>query len=155
MDKVLLGFAMDDIRVEAIGLVHNEICEINLVDWSDVISTIEFEIKFKDFLLHLDEYSHVIVIGWLHLIPSELRSRSQAYPNGDDELPLQGSLALRGGARPNPISMTVCQLIDLQENILILKGLDLVDGTPVLDIKPYIPFYDSELNTYLPSWTGG
>ncbi|MBG93163.1 MAG: hypothetical protein CL792_04195 [Chloroflexi bacterium] len=155
MDKVWLGFAMDDIRVEAIGLVHNEICEINLVDWSDVISTIEFEIKFKDFLLHLDEYSHVIVIGWLHLIPSELRSRSQAYPNGDDELPLQGSLALRGGARPNPISMTVCQLIDLQENILILKGLDLVDGTPVLDIKPYIPFYDSELNAYLPSWTGG
>jgi len=146
---------MEEIAIDEIGVVSNDVYRISLVDWSDVISTIKFNIKFKDYLMHLDDYSHVIVVGWLHLIPSVLRERSQAYPNGDTELPLQGSLALRGGARPNPIAVTICQLIDLQENELILKGLDLVDGTPILDIKPYIPFYDSEVNAQLPLWAGG
>ena len=146
---------MEEINIDEIGLVSNDVHQISLVDWSDVSSIVKFKSEFKDYLVHLDDYSHVIVVGWLHLIPSELRNRSQAYPNGDAELPLQGALALRGGARPNPISVTVCQIIDLQENELVLKGLDLVDGTPILDIKPYIPFYDSEVNARLPVWTGG
>ena len=146
---------MEEINIDEIGLVSNDVHQISLVDWSDVSSIVKFKSEFKDYLVHLDDYSHVIVVGWLHLIPSELRNRSQAYPNGDAELPLQGALALRGGARPNPISVTVCQIIDLQENELVLKGLDLVDGTPILDIKPYIPFYDSEMNAQLPVWAGG
>jgi|TARA_B100000530_G_scaffold200985_2_gene128160 tRNA-Thr(GGU) m(6)t(6)A37 methyltransferase TsaA len=146
---------MEEINIDEIGLVSNDVHQISLVDWSDVSSIVKFKSEFKDYLVHLDDYSHVIVVGWLHLIPSELRNRSQAYPNGDAELPLQGALALRGGARPNPISVTVCQIIDLQENELVLKGLDLVDGTPILDIKPYIPFYDSKVNAQLPVWAGG
>ena len=146
---------MEEIDIDVIGSVKNGEYQINLVDWSDVVSTIEFKIKFADYLVHLDDYSHVIVAGWLHLIPSELRNRAQTYPNGDAKLSLQGSLALRGGARPNPISVTVCKLIDLQDNELVLRGLDLIDGTPILDIKPYIPFYDSEVNARLPVWTGG
>ncbi|MFL2647090.1 MAG: TrmO family methyltransferase [Dehalococcoidia bacterium] len=146
---------MEEINIDEIGLVSNGVHQISLVDWSDVSSIIKFKIKFKDYLEHLDDYSHVIVVGWLHLIPSELRNRSQAYPNGDTKLPVQGALALRGGARPNPISVTVCQIIDLHGSELALKGLDLVDGTPILDIKPYIPFYDSEMNAQLPVWAGG
>ena len=146
---------MEEINIDEIGLVSNDVHQISLVDWSDVSSIVKFKSEFKDYLVHLDDYSHVIVVGWLHLIPSELRNRSQAYPNGDAELPLQGALALRGGARPNPISVTVCKLIDLQDNELVLRGLDLIDGTPILDIKPYIPFYDSEVNARLPVWTGG
>lgn len=146
---------MEEINIDEIGLVSNDVHQISLVDWSDVSSIIKFKTKFRDYLVHLDDYSHVIVVGWLHLIPSELRNRSQAYPNGNTELPVQGALALRGGARPNPISVTVCKIIDLQESELVLKGLDLVDGTPILDIKPYIPFYDSEVNAQLPVWAGG
>ena len=146
---------MEEINIDEIGLVSNDVHQISLVDWSDVSSIVKFKSEFKDYLVHLDDYSHVIVVGWLHLIPSELRNRSQAYPNGDAELPLQGALALRGGARPNPISVTVCQIIDLHGSELALKGLDLVDGTPILDIKPYIPFYDSEMNAQLPVWAGG
>ena len=146
---------MEEINIDEIGLVSNDVHQISLVDWSDVSSIVKFKSEFKDYLVHLDDYSHVIVVGWLHLIPSELRNRSQAYPNGDTKLPVQGALALRGGARPNPISVTVCQIIDLHGSELALKGLDLVDGTPILDIKPYIPFYDSEMHAQLPVWAGG
>lgn len=106
-------------------------------------------------LLGLRDYSHIIVIGWLHEIPEELRSRRRAYPAGDSRYPLQGALALRGGARPNPVSVTVCRLLGIEGATLRLEGLDLVDGTPVLDVKPYIAFYDAEPKATLPKWAGG
>ena len=106
-------------------------------------------------LLGLADYSHVIVIGWLHEIPQELRQRRQAYPAGDERYPLQGALALRGGARPNPISVTVCRLRAIEGPTLRLEGLDLVDGTPVIDVKPYIAHYDAEPKASLPKWARG
>ena len=89
------------------------------------------------------------------LNPAELRARLQAYPSGDARLPLQGALALRGGARPNPLSFTVCRLRKVAGRVLEVDGLDLVDGTPVLDVKPYIAFYDAEPNASLPKWARG
>jgi len=65
---------------------------------------------------------------------------------------LQGALALRGGARPNPISVTVCRLHSVEGATLHFEGLDLVDGTPVLDVKPYLAPYDSEPKASIPRW---
>ena len=103
----------------------------------------------------LSDYSHVIVVGWLHRIPDELRERTQAYPAGDDRLPIQGALALRGGARPNPLAVTACRLLRVEGAVLGVEGLDLIDGTPVLDVKPYIAHYDAVGDATIPRWAGG
>jgi tRNA-Thr(GGU) m(6)t(6)A37 methyltransferase TsaA len=144
------------IKIEPIGVVVNGEHDVSRRDWSRVRSEVRLRNdSLAEALLGLEDYSHVIVIGWLDQIPEELRERRQAYPSGDPRFPLQGALALRGGARPNPLSMTVCRLLGIDGSVLRLEGLDLVDGTPVLDIKPYIAYYDAEPKAKLPKWARG
>ncbi|MCC6236252.1 MAG: SAM-dependent methyltransferase [Dehalococcoidia bacterium] len=138
-----------------IGVVRNGEFDAARQDWRGVRSRLELRADLEAALLGLADYSHVIVLGWLHEIPQDMRSRTQAYPSGDQRLPLQGALALRGGARPNPISVTVCRLRGVAGAILEVEGLDLIDGTPVLDVKPYIAFYDAEPKASLPKWARG
>lgn len=144
----------DAIHLIPIGYVVNGEADIGREDWSRVRSQIRLREGLGAALLGLRDYSHVIVLGWLDRIPEELRSRLEAYPAGDERLPLQGALALRGGARPNPISFTVCKLDGIEGDTLRLEGLDLVDGTPVLDVKPYIAYYDAVPKAKLPKWAG-
>ena len=145
----------DPIALTSIARVENGERDAGRQDWRRVRSTIRLREGLGEALLGLEGYTHVIVIGWLHEIPEELRTRLQAYPAGDELLPLQGALALRGGARPNPLSFTVCRLLRVDGDTLEVEGLDLVDGTPVLDVKPYIPHYDAEPKAKIPKWAGG
>ena len=150
---------MDPIEVTPIGRVACDARDHARVDWSRVRSEIRLDAAafpgIAEALLGLEDYSHVIVVGWLDGIPEALRARRRAYPAGGERLPLQGALALRGGARPNPISVTVCRLLAVQGDVIRVEGLDLVDGTPVLDVKPYIAHYDSEPEATLPRWARG
>ena len=144
----------EEIHLEPIGYVANGEPDVARQDWSRVRSEVRLHEGLGAALVGLRDYLHVIVLGWLDRIPDELRARLQAYPAGDERLPLQGALALRGGARPNPISFTVCQLRGIEGDTLLLEGLDLVDGTPVLDVKPYIAYYDAVPKAKLPKWAG-
>jgi len=146
---------VNPIELTPIGTVVNGEHDVARGDWSRQRSEIHLREGFADRLIGLADYSHVIVIGWLHDVPEELRDRATAYPAGDDRLPLQGALALRGGARPNPLSFTVCELRGIEGATLIVEGLDLIDGTPVVDVKPYIAFYDARLDATLPRWAEG
>lgn len=147
---------MEPITLVPIGRVVCEERDPARQDWSRVRSQVVLDgaPDLGDALLGLADYSHVIVVGWLHEMPEEFRQRRQAYPGGDSRYPLQGSLALRGG-RPNPISVTVCRLRSIEGATLHVEGLDLVDGTPVLDVKPYIAHYDAEPKATLPRWARG
>ena len=64
-------------------------------------------------------------------------------------------MAPLGGARPNPFPFTVCRLRAIEGDSLHVEGLDLVDGTPVLDVKPYIPHYDAVPGATMPRWAEG
>ncbi len=138
-----------------IGYVRNGERDVARQDWRGVRSRVELRADLAAALLGLADYSHIVVLAWLHGIPDELRGRSQAYPSGDPKLPLQGALALRGGARPNPIAMTVCRLRNLDGAALEVEDLDLIDGTPVLDVKPYIAYYDAVPKSSIPKWARG
>lgn len=144
-----------EVHMEPIGAVAGAGDDVERQDWSRVRSEIRLQPEHLEALLGIEAYSHIIVIGWLHEIPDAMRSRRQAYPAGNDRFPLQGALALRGGARPNPVSFTVCRLLGIEGTTLRVEGLDLVDGTPVLDVKPYIAFYDSAPDASLPKWAQG
>ena len=137
-----------------IGVVRNGEHDPGRQDWTRVRSHIELEPDLAPALDGLDGFSHVIVVGWLDRIPPELRERRRAHPGGDEGLPLLGALALRG-ARPNPLAVTVCRLRAVRGASVEVEGLDLIDGTPVLDIKPYIAVYDSEPDATLPDWARG
>ncbi len=144
----------DEITMRPIGVVRNAEHDVALWDWARVESRIELRAEDAPRLLGLADYSHVIVVGWLDRFPREYRDRPTAYPAGDDRYPLQGVLALRGG-RPNPISVTVCELRKVEGATLVVRGLDLVDGTPVLDVKPYFPDYDAVPKAKVPKWARG
>ncbi len=142
------------ITLRPIGVVRNGETDAGRLDWSRVRSRIVLATGLADALLGLADYSHVIVVGWLHELPEAMRERRQAYPSGDDRYPLQGALALRG-ARPNPLTVTVCRLLRVDDATVEVEGLDLIDGTPVLDVKPYIAAYDAVPKASIPRWARG
>lgn len=149
-----MSSTLGPLEITPIGVVRNDEHDVRRQDWSRVRSEVELRPELADALDGLDGFSHVIVVGWLDQIPDELRERRQAYPGGDERLPLLGSFALRG-ARPNPIAVTVCRLRGVEGSTLRVEGLDLVDGTPVLDVKPYIAAYDAVPDAKLPQWAQG
>jgi tRNA-Thr(GGU) m(6)t(6)A37 methyltransferase TsaA len=142
------------ITLRPIGLVRNGEHDVALWDWTRVESRIELSEGHAERVLGLEGYSHVIVVGWMDQFPAEYLERPVAYPAGDERLPLQGVLALRGG-RPNPVSVSVCELRKVEGATLVVRGLDLVDGTPVIDVKPYIAHYDAVPKAKMPKWAGG
>lgn len=141
----------DGLHILPIGHVENKYDDLAKVSWGRVRSFILINEKFEEALKGLADFSHIFVLGWLHLFPDDLRNRTSAFPRGDSTLPELGSFALRG-ARPNPLSVTVCKLLKIEKNKILVEGLDLVNNTPVLDIKPYIPEYDSNSTASLPEW---
>jgi len=152
----MAGMSSDSasITLRPIGVVRNGETDAARVDWSRVRSRIVLAEGLAEALLGLPDYSHVIVVGWLHELPEAMRERRQAYPSGDDRYPLQGALALRG-ARPNPLSVTVCRLLKIDVGTIEVEDLDLIDGTPVLDVKPYIAAYDAVPKASIPRWARG
>lgn len=144
----------EPVPITPIGVVRNGQHDPARQDWSRVRSRIELRPDLAAALDGLEGFSHVIVVGWLDRIPEQLRERRQAHPGGDERLPLLGAFALRG-ARPNPIAVTVCRLRSVDGATVEVEGLDLIDGTPVLDLKPYIAVYDSEPDATLPDWARG
>jgi tRNA (adenine37-N6)-methyltransferase len=135
--------------LRSIGTVRSAFKEPELRDWDEVVSEIRIHRKWLKALKGIEEFSHVVVL--FYLSRSKGISR-QVHPKGRIDLPLIGMLATRSPRRPNPIAMTVCRLIKRRGTRLTVKGLDAVDGTPVLDIKPYIPDNDLVKRARVPSW---
>jgi tRNA-Thr(GGU) m(6)t(6)A37 methyltransferase TsaA len=73
-------------------------------------------------------------------------------PQERPEMPLIGIFAQRAKHRPNPLGVTSVELLGLNYNKIQVKGLDAIDGTPVLDIKPYIPIMDTKIDIKIPNW---
>jgi len=96
-------------------------------------------------------YSHLYVLFWMHEITEEKRLMLKVHPRGRTDLPLVGAFAVRTNLRPNPIGLTVVELVEAKENILTVRGLDAFNATPILDIKPYDP-WDVAKNAKVPKW---
>jgi len=141
-----------EINLTPIGFVRNNIKEPGIEDWRTVTSEIIIEENLKEALSRIDEYSHIIVIYWMHKLPPSQRSIIKVHPKANQNLPLVGVFASRSPARPNPIGVTTVKLLERRDNVLKVTGLDAINGTPVLDIKPYIPGDDSSTEAKTPGW---
>ena len=141
------------IAVKAIGVVRNKVRQRPPAgyEWSEVVAEIVIDSKLTEALDGLDGFSHIIVLYWLHQAASG-KVLLKVHPRGKQELPLTGLFATRSPNRPNPVGKATVRLLQRQGNILKVKGLDAIDGTPVIDVKPYIPGYDSVDDARVPQW---
>jgi tRNA-Thr(GGU) m(6)t(6)A37 methyltransferase TsaA len=96
-------------------------------------------------------FSHLFVLFWLSQIPDEQRMIMKVHPRGRMDMPLLGVFATRTNLRPNPIGLTLVELLKVEGNTLTVRGLDAFDGTPILDIKPF-DSWDTAKNARVPDW---
>lgn len=99
----------------------------------------------------IEDFSHLFVLFWLHEITEKQRKTMKVHPRGRRDLPLLGVFATRTNLRPNPIGLTLVELVKVEGNILKVRGLDAYDGTPVLDVKPF-DFWDMAKDAKVPAW---
>ena len=141
-----------------IGFVKNGVRETpRRPHWQlDTISELVVDPKWEEGLEGLEgleEFSHIIVLFWFDRLP-EKHVPLKVHPMHRLDLPVTGLFATRTPNRPNRIGETVVSLIERTGNILKVKGLDALDGTPILDIKPYLRSGDLIPDAKGPSWTG-
>lgn len=145
--------SMDRIELKPIGYVRNPVKAWTDIVWEEVISEIVVDERWLEALAGLEAFSHIWVIAWLDRVPPADRGTAlQVHPQQRQDLPLVGLFATRSPRRPNPIAITAVPLLARAGNVLQVKGLDLLDGTPVLDVKPYLSRGDRVARVKEPAW---
>ena len=143
-DKEVLKYSNKDIKLDF---------DAALSQGTDLIkSEIIINEEYLDCLEGIEDFSHLIILFWTNKVPNKARQIKKVHPAGLKEMPIKGIFATRSPVRPNPICKTTVKLIERKGKTLFVEGLDAIDNTPVVDIKPHIPFYDSPLNVKLADW---
>jgi tRNA-Thr(GGU) m(6)t(6)A37 methyltransferase TsaA len=141
---------LPSVTFKSIGIVRSELKKREHCNARDVIAEIVIDPSLKEGLDNLDEFSHIIVIYWLH--QSRQPFPLKVHPRYRKELTPVGVFASRSPDRPNPLAKTTVKLLARRDNVLKVQGLDAIDGSPVIDIKPYIPEIDSAKDARVPPW---
>jgi tRNA-Thr(GGU) m(6)t(6)A37 methyltransferase TsaA len=124
-------------------------------NWGTVVSRIELAEGFCDASFDgIESFSHLEVIFFFDQIPEEQIERRSRHPRGDTTWPKVGIFAQRGSVRPNRIGATIVRLEKREGRVLTVQGLDAVDGTPVLDIKPVMTEFLPRERVRQPGWAG-
>jgi len=144
---------LESFSVRPIGHVHSAYYQTEDVahthiGWTADTSQIHLLPRYAKALGGLQGYSHIIVLFWVH------KAKDWKMPKYHQKPPHVKLFATRMPVRPNSIGMSVVELLDFSADTgqITIKGLDALDGTPVLDIKPYIPNFDSYADASVPDW---
>jgi tRNA (adenine37-N6)-methyltransferase len=130
-------------RIKPIGIIHSpfKAREDTPIQPSRSRATGQVEVfkEYQEGLEDIEGFSHIILIYWFH--------KSKGYslkvkPFLDEQL--RGLFATRAPRRPNQMGLSVVKLLNRKENILTVKGIDVIDSTPLLDIKPYVPEFEPD-----------
>jgi tRNA-Thr(GGU) m(6)t(6)A37 methyltransferase TsaA len=114
---------------------------------------IEIDEAYRDALLGLDDFSHITVLYWFHENDTpEKRNTMQVHPRKDKQNPLRGVFATHSPLRPNLIALTICKILSIKDTTIFIEKIDALDGTPVIDIKCYIPSSELGSDIRLPEW---
>ncbi len=130
-----------------------QINPIGLVKRQGGRALIEIRPELAPALDGLAGFSHVWVFYWFHGNDRpEERAILKVHPRRDPTNPLTGVFATRSPVRPNLIGLTACRIVSIKNNILEVEDLDALEGSPVLDLKPYIPSIDALPKAKVPEW---
>lgn len=140
--------------IEAIGYVHGGRTDPTDDNWGQSRSTIELDpAKFgPDALAGLDAFSHAEIIFLFDKVAQEKIETGARHPRGRQDWPLTGIFAQRGKNRPNRLGVTVCKILAVEGTRLEVEGLDAIDGTPVIDIKPVMREFLPRGDVRQPVW---
>ena len=134
---------MESLQINPVGIIRK----------TDTIVGIEIFADYTDALLGLDGFSHIMVLYWFDQNDTaEKRRVLQVHPRKDPENPLTGVFATHSPQRPNLIGFTVCKIKSISGDFIEIEDIDAFDGSPVIDIKCYIPETDRDNNVHLPDW---
>lgn len=142
------------IALEPLGFVRGGRAEPIDDHWAGVEAEIVLDQARLDpeATLGLDTFSHAVVIFWFDRLDAARMQRGARHPRGNPAWPMTGILAQRGSPRPNRIGVTTCEILGVDGHRIRVRGLDAIDGTPVLDVKPYMRAFDPRGPIREPAW---
>jgi tRNA-Thr(GGU) m(6)t(6)A37 methyltransferase TsaA len=130
-----------------------QINPVGIIRKTDTIVAIDVFADYMDALLGLDGFSHILVLYWFDQNDTaEKRRVLQVHPRKDKRNPLTGVFATHSPQRPNLIGLTVCKIISINGSVIEIEDIDALDGSPVIDIKCYIPGSILDNDVRLPDW---
>ncbi len=130
-------------KINPIGYVRDQ----------DDCNVIEILPQYEEAIHGLEEYSHLILLVWFHKSDNEKdRSLLKVHPRHNKDNPLTGIFATRAPVRPNPVALFIPSIISIDKNIIRVSKTEAFDGTPVIDIKPYLPHIDSITDASAPDF---
>jgi tRNA (adenine37-N6)-methyltransferase len=142
------------ILMTAIGLVRGGRADPIDDDWGDVVSEIVLDERFPtDALDGLDEFSHVEVVYVFDQVDEATITVGARHPRGRSDWPKVGIFAQRAKGRPNRIGATTCEVVEVSGRVVTVRGLDAIDGSPVLDLKPYLVEFGPRTTVRQPAWS--
>lgn len=171
-DTVDVDEICGDMILRPIGIVRNNVASPALVagkdglkisgefeetmetfrDVPEAVSEIILKDEYTELCEDIEAYSHLVIIYWGHEITEDGRALKKVHPMGVSSNPLTGLFCTCSPARPNPVLMKVVPLIGVQGNVLTVRGLDAIDKSPVIDIKPYVREFYPQDNIRIPGW---
>ena len=142
------------VALDPIGRVRGGRAAPDDDDWGAVEARIELDTaRFgPEALLGLDGFSHAEVVFLFDRLPEDQISTGARRPRGNPDWPLVGIFAQRGRNRPNRLGVSACQVLRVEGTVLHVRGLDAIDGTPVLDIKPVMSGFQPRGAIREPDW---
>jgi tRNA (adenine37-N6)-methyltransferase len=142
------------ITLTPIGVVRSARVELNDDCWGEVRARIEVSDDFSPECLDgIEEFSHVEVIFFFDRVPEDSIERGARHPRGNPDWPKVGIFTQRGKSRPNRLGTTIARLVGREGQALIVEGLDAVEGTPVIDIKPVMAEFLPRTEIRQPQWS--
>lgn len=139
--------------VEPIAFVQNERKMIEDDDWGEVKSTIILTDAFTEESVEgIETFSHIEVIFYFHKVTDEQIQYTARHPRNNEAYPKVGIFAQRGKNRPNRLGKTIAKVMGREGKTIVVEGLDAIDGTPVLDIKPVMKEFLPREEIIQPDW---
>jgi tRNA (adenine37-N6)-methyltransferase len=142
------------IEINPIGYVRGGRKEPIDDDWGSVEATIELDAQQfdADVTAGLADFSHLDVVYVFHLVDDAKIQTGARHPRGREDWPLVGIFAQRAKGRPNRIGVTTCEIVSVDALAITVRGLDAIDGTPVIDLKPYMNEFAPRSDVREPAW---
>ncbi|MBM7541947.1 SAM-dependent methyltransferase [Amphibacillus cookii] len=142
------------ITLEPIGFAYNERDEIRDDYWGEVISEIILDTSFpEESLCKIESFSHLDIIFYFHKVEKKKIFTGARHPRNDENLPKVGIFGQRSKNRPNQLGLTTVKVLNREGRRLFVSGLDCINETPILDIKPVMEEFLPKGPIVQPEWT--
>ncbi|MCI1774924.1 SAM-dependent methyltransferase [Paenibacillus lautus] len=140
--------------IKPIAFVDNQRTEIQDDNWGEIISIIRLnEDLSEESIKGIEEFSHLEILFYFHKVSDDKIQYEARHPRNNKEWPEVGIFAQRGKNRPNRLGSTIVELVERKQNELIVKGLDAIQETPIIDIKPVMKEFLPKSEVKQPKWS--